>query len=196
MQLKNDYGGDEFDRESSGTKAEVGIPVQPLDYLAKACKLVHPDMMHVKLSAHMEETVLKQKAASGLALRRERIAWTNDVLDIARSCADKELELSSVRPEHLRQVLQGKRFATMHAALERVDYPDACVALEANNGFPLVGWMKGTGVFASCLRPPELHVEGLVSMAASYNARTIASIKPSDDVDMDMEVWRATLSEV
>ena len=56
--------------------------------------------------------------------------------------------------------------------------------------------MKSSGVFASCLRPPELHVEGLVAMAASYNARTLASIKPSDDAEMDSEVWRATLSEV
>eukprot|EP00435_Cladocopium_sp_Y103_P068284 s758_g31.t1 len=84
----------------------------------------------------------------------------------------------------------------MHEALTRVDYEDASVALEASNGFPLVGWMKCSGVFASNLRPPSLHVDALDAMAASFSARTMASVKPSGDDKLDAEVWDATMTEV
>ena len=98
LRLVNDYGGDSTGVwQQENAKAEIGIPVQPLDYLAKACELVHPDLMKVKLSAELEAAVLKQNTALGLELRRERIAWTKDVLELARTCAGKELELSTKR---------------------------------------------------------------------------------------------------
>ena len=106
MQLKNDYGGDDLlcgSGEPGVARAEIGIPVQPLEYLSKAAKLVHPDLMRVKLSPQMEEALSKQTAASGLELRRERIAWTKQVVEIAKGCADKELELMAARPDHLRE---------------------------------------------------------------------------------------------
>ena len=56
--------------------------------------------------------------------------------------------------------------------------------------------MKQSGVFASNLRPPALHVDSFEAMAASFSARTLASIKPSQDSDLDMQVWEATMAEV
>ena len=108
----------------------------------------------------------------------------------------EEQELVRSRPAHLRTVLKGKRFGLLHKVLQGTAYEDASVALEANEGFPLLGWMKCSGVFASCLRPPSLHISAFETMAAAHSARTIASIKPSDDPDLDEQVWLATLAEV
>ena len=49
---------------------------------------------------------------------------------------------------------------------------------------------------SSNVRPPELHVSALETMAASYSARTIASVQPSLDAELDAQVWQATLDEV
>ena len=68
------------DWQQENAKAEIGIPVQPLSYVEKACELVHPDLMTVKLIAELEQAVLKQNTALGLELRRERVAWTKFLL--------------------------------------------------------------------------------------------------------------------
>lgn len=106
----------------------------------------------------------------------------------------RQKELVACRPCHLRSVLHGKRFGLLHSALEAIGYTS--VAVEASSGFPRVGWMKSSGGFASHVRPPALHVSSFETMAASYSARTIASIKPSHDADLDVQVWEATLAEV
>ena len=82
------------------------------------------------------------------------------------------------RPLHLRSVLRGKRF---HEARKAIDYKDASVAGEASLDFPLVGWMKCSGVFAANLCPPALHVSAFETMAAAHSARTIACVKPTMD---------------
>eukprot|EP00435_Cladocopium_sp_Y103_P074784 s23_g51.t1 len=176
--------------------ARIGLPVPPLEYLARACGLVHPNLQKVKLSLDMERAAKLCGPGMSVALRRHRIKWTKDMVAIAEASKAAEQELEGQRPEHLRSVLKGKKFAVMHEALKSVDYEDASVALEASNGFPLVGWMKCSGVFASNIRPPSLHVDSLDAMAASFSARTIASVKPSGDDKLDAEVWDATLSEV
>ena len=56
--------------------------------------------------------------------------------------------------------------------------------------------MRCAGVFAAHVRPPELHVSAFEAMAASYSARTVASVKASGDADLDQQVWEATLAEV
>ena len=168
----------------------------PLDYIQQACQLVHPELRDVKLSEGLEKVVQMLGNSGGMALRRARISWTSSVVDLARQCAQAEKQMVEDRPSHLSSVLKGKRFATLHAALQKVGYEDADVALEANQGFPLAGWMKRSQVFASCIRPPEMHVETLVAMTASYNARTLASVKASGDPEMDREVWASTLAEV
>eukprot|EP00435_Cladocopium_sp_Y103_P009729 s2400_g2.t1 len=110
--------------------------------------------------------------------------------------------LQDVAADHLHvkdqanRAILGARFELMRCALEAVGYPDSCIAAEASAGLPLVGWMKQSGMFASNLRPPELQVDSLENMAASFSGRSIASIKASSDAEMDREVWEATLAEV
>ena len=94
----------------------------------------------------------------------------------------------------LRSVLHGKRFGLLHSALEAIRYTS--VAVEASSSFSLVEWMKSSGGSTSHVRPPALHVSSFETMAASYSARTIASINPSHDADLDVQVWEATLAEV
>ena len=147
---------------------EIGMPLEPLDYIKRACKLVHPNMQPVKLPEGMEEAIRLHGSGSAVELRRVRIAWTKTMISLYNKSREQESIFCTERPEHLKSVLDGKRFALMKLALEQVGYPDASIASEASVGFPLVGWMKESNMFAANLRPPELHVDSLVKMAASF----------------------------
>ena len=165
-------------------------------YVKRAVQLVHPDLQRVILSQGVVKALSFCSPGMGLELRRVRIQWTKEVMELAAKTREVEEQMVAARPEHLKMVLKDKRFGLMLGVLEQQGYKDADVAMEASGGFPLVGWMKESGVFASHVRPPELHVSSLEAMAASFSARTLASIKESQDVELDEQVWRATLEEV
>ena len=55
----------------------------------------------------------------------------------------------------------------------------AKIADEIVLGFPLCGWLPSSGVFPPKLRPPDIHVETLMKMSASFSARTVSATKPS-----------------
>ena len=176
--------------------AKVGIPVTPLKYVAMASQLIHPDLQRVKLSPQLQRAISFCGPGRSLELRKLRIQWTKDVVALMGQTRDEEDRWSSLRPRYLQKVLDGKRFCLMHRTLNDMGYADASVAEEASTGFPLVGWMRASNVFASNVRPPELHVSALETMAASYSARTIASVQLSLDAELDAQVWQATLDEV
>ena len=176
--------------------AKIGLPVPPMIYVQHAVQLVHPDLQRVILSSGTVKALSFCAPGLGLELRKVRIQWTKQVTALVGQVRDAEIQLVESRPGHLRVVLKDKRFGLMHRVLEQIGYKDAGVALEASGGFPLVGWMKESGVFAPHVRPPELHVSSLETMAASFSARTLASIKASQDAELDEQVWRATLEEV
>ena len=175
---------------------EIGMPVEPMAYIEQACKLVHPNMQPVRLPEGMERAISLHGLGFSVELRRVRLAWTKSMISLYNQCKDVEEAVSSTRPEHMRSVLSGKRFELMRLSLEAVGYPDSAIAQEASNGLPLVGWMNPSGLFASKMRPPELHVDSLIKMAASFSKRSIASVQPSRDNELDTEVWKATLAEV
>ena len=175
---------------------EIGMPVEPMAYIEQACKLVHPNMQPVRLPEGMERAISLHGLGFSVELRRVRLAWTKSMVSLYNQCKGVEEAVSSTRPEHMRSVLSGKRFELMRLSLEAVGYPDLAIAQEASNGLPLVGWMNPSGLFASKMRPPELHVDSLIKMAASFSKRSIASVQPSRDNELDTEVWKATLAEV
>eukprot|EP00435_Cladocopium_sp_Y103_P003802 s2711_g1.t1 len=177
-------------------KAEVGVPVEPTEYIRHACTLVHPNVQQLKLSDEMERAIYLHCAGASVELRKTRIAWTKSLVTMYEQCKDAENEVAAARPPHLRSVLAGKRFELMRLALDEVGYPDASIATEASGGLVVVGWMKQSGMFAANLRPPELHVDSLVAMAPSFSSRSIASVCASADDALDREVWQATMAEV
>ena len=200
LQVWNDHKG--VDGQTQGQTdggalmARVGVPAEPLEYVAWAVKLVHPDLQRVKLSAQLEKAISMCGPGKSVELRGDRIQWTKLMVHLMEETKSTEEELVGIRPCHLATVLKGKRFGLLHAALESCGYKDSQGALEASVGFPLVGWMRCAGVFAARVRPPELHVSAFELMAASFSARTVASVKPSGDSDLDSQIWEATLAEV
>ena len=178
--------------KSSGVSAVLGIPREPLDYLAEVCKLVHPVVQQMRVP----EVLTQSMMMSAGQIADVRAKWARRALDIIKDLAGAEKELHSHLPNHAQKILKRKRLLFFKRQLELIDYPDAKIADEMAAGHPLFGWLDASNVFPPCLRPPQMHPDCLRAMAPSVLARTIAVTKPGDDPAADEALWSATMKEV
>ena len=172
--------------------AVLGVPLEPLEYVARACQLVHPELQNILVSDAMAETVRMHAPEFLVELKRLRPEWSRWALASVQQNRESEAKGFANLGADMQLVLKGKRFLVLREALEVAAYEDVSIATEAAAGFPLVGWMPATNVFASKLRPPQMHVAELENMAAAFNGRTLSTVKPSGDAELDDEVWAAT----
>ena len=118
------------------------------------------------------------------------------LIEMKNHYKDSEKELHDRMDPHLQRVLGTKTILLFKALLQDMQYPDDKLADEMSAGFPLYGWLPGSGVFSGHVKPPELHPSALDKMAASFSKRAAASVKSSGDADHDLALWEATMSEV
>ena len=183
----DDTGGDDV----VGEKVTVGVPLDPLSYLQQACNAEHPSGRCMVVDDHTERAVQILMGGDPLESRRLRISEARVLIEIVKQFADDDKV-----PAHLQKVMRGKKWTAFNAALLRVGYADASIALEAMNGFPLAGWLPSTSVFPTMVKPPEMHVNELATLANSYAARALASVKKPEDVELSRELWDITMDEV
>ena len=193
LSVENCNGGEMLDMNDN-IHAIVGIPVSPMMYLEHVFRLTHPALMAMKLEADCEKAVLMNTGCS-LELRRNRLEASQKLVELRKDSTVVENEWSARRAGHLKFIYKGKRFALMQAALQYCGYEDDKIAAEASDGFPLVGWLPESGVFESKLRSPEMHTSQLDEMANLVSKKALATIKASEDVELDKGVWQATLDE-
>jgi len=176
--------------------ALIGIPKEPSQFLAEACKLVHPTTMAMSVGEMLVRNILSYNDPSGLCFRRTQCEFANKLVSL---CAELRNDESTCREQmdgHVRKVLASKRVMLFQRLLDDMEYPDSKVALEMRQGFPLSGWLPASEVFPTRLRPPEIHIEHLFKMAKVFSGRSIAATKSSGCADSDRRLWEATLEEV
>eukprot|EP00435_Cladocopium_sp_Y103_P030658 s4259_g7.t1 len=108
----------------------------------------------------------------------------------------KEQELHSSLPSHLKKILAKKKLLLWREILIDLGYPDHRVIDEAISGFPLTGWSAKTGVFETCVRPPENSLSQLQGMAKGLNMAVVTSLQNSEWQPIDETAWTETLAEV
>lgn len=199
LRHENVNGGerdDEADDKTNAKSAIIGFPRTPEDYLAEVITLQHPHNSGILLDDEMVDAIRLQLDGGSAELRRQRIAWAKEVSQLRIQLNDEELELHKRMPQHLQSVLSTKRLKLFEKLLVDSNYQDSKIASEMTAGFNLVGWAPQSGVFESKVRPPTMHPDVLRKMAASFTARSIASLKTSGDELQDLELWKATMKEV
>ena len=174
--------------------AMLAIPRGPDEFLACAIKLVHPVLQRLRIGEALEHSI--QINNDGLELRKRRLNNFIKAVETARMCEAEDSDLHDNMDSELRKVLKGKRTILFHKLLLDVQYPDAKVASELGCGFPLYGWLPMSSVFPKLVRPPSLHAEALQQMSVSFSKRSLASIKSSGDIELDLQLWQATMDEV
>ena len=126
----DDTGGDVV-----GEKVTVGVPLDPLSYLQQACNAEHPSERCMVVDDHTERAVRTLMSGDPLESRKLRISEARVLVELVRQYADDDKV-----PAHLQKVMRGKKWTAFNAALLRVGYADASIALEAHEWFP-AGWV-------------------------------------------------------
>ena len=176
--------------------ALIGIPREPADFVLKACTLVHPLLRAMQVGDAMLNAINAYESGDGMEFRRVQCKFSQRLLLLCQQLREEEEVLHNNLPEHLQRVLKGKRLLLFQKLLKDAEYPDEKISQEMQQGFPLCGWLPASGVFPPKLRPPELHVETLNTMHASFTARTLSATTASPDAELDKALWSATLDEV
>ena len=191
-----DGGVNEEDLFGMPTKALIGIPRSPEDFLQEACKLVHPTAMAMSIGNLMERNIDAYEDPQGLEFRRVQCEFAGKLVKLCAELKVEERVRAAEMDSHIREVLSGKRVVLFKRLLEDIGYPDCKIADEMAEGFPLCGWLPASGVFPTRIRAPELHEDFLRKMANSISARSIAATTSSGCCDADEKLWQATLAEV
>eukprot|EP00434_Breviolum_minutum_P026872 symbB.v1.2.023753.t1/scaffold2198.1/size86077/3 len=174
--------------------AIIGLPREPWVFVREALNLTRPTLQCMRLQGCVARAVESQKDPVGL--RKSRIVFMKKLIEMKNRYKDSEKELHDRMDPHLQCVLGTKNILLFKALLQDMQYPDDKLADEMSAGFPLYGWLPGSGVFPGHVKPPELHPSALDKMAASFSKRAAASVKSSGDADHDLALWEATMSEV
>ena len=178
------------------THAMIGIPREPMEFLREACKLTHPTEMAMSVSQLLIDNINAYSDSMGLAFRRKQCNFAKQLVQLCSELQDVEKACKEGMRPHVREVLRNKRLKLFGYLLETFAYPDAKIAEEMANGFPLCGWLPASGVFPAKVRTPEISEAFLRKMAKSFTARSIASTTSTGDLEADRKLWQATLDEV
>ena len=179
-----------------GSFVMLGLPRDPLDYIQEASQLVHPMERSGHVAEGVQAAIDKHAQESAEALRRDRASFFSGALQSIRNLRVDEDRLHSNMPEHLARVMQGKRVLFLGELLEKIQHPDKSLIQHLSQGFPLLGWLEPSGVFAPSLKPPALRSDELERMAPEMNESTCSSCVQSRRPDVDRALWESTLEEV
>eukprot|EP00435_Cladocopium_sp_Y103_P073752 s20_g45.t1 len=176
--------------------AMVGIPREPMEFVRLACSIVHPVLRSMQVGDALKEAIDAYEDGDKMEFRRIQCRFAQKLIGMSADLKGEEMELHAQLPEHLQRVLKNKRLRLFGRVLELCGYPDSKIATEMAQGFPLCGMLPRSEVFPPLLRPPDLHVDTLQRMSASFTARSLAATKPSGNDELDEMLWQATLDEV
>lgn len=125
--------------------ATVGIPRQPLQFLAEACKLVHPMNMSLRVGAALEDSINRYEIDQGLQLRKFQCLAARDLADRCKRLQADEQFLHQSMPGHLQKILKTKRVCLFKELMQSIDYPDS-------------KWQLGSRCVDGC--PPRMFLAG------------------------------------
>ena len=158
--------------------------------------MVHPTEMAMQVSSLLIENIRAYNDKAGLEFRRIQCAFAKKLVSMCADLKEAEADCKQSMDLHVQRILESKRAVLFKQLLDEISYPDAKVAAEMCQGFPLCGWLPASDVFPVRVRAPEFDETFLRSMARSFTARSIAATVSSGDSELDTKLWQATLEEV
>ena len=179
------------------TEQAWGIPFLPEEFIQEAVSRGHPKLISTLVPPALMEAVFHnfQNTDRG-HLPKLRADWFSKWTARANELRAAELELKASMPEHMSKILQPKRLLLWKEILLDLDYPDADVVSELENGTELVGEVPTYGIFEKTFKPAETTVENLCRAAKSIKRKQYYSCRSSGDPEIDELVWKKTQEDV
>ena len=165
----------------------VGIPREPMDFVAKAVEAGHPRSMSIHLSPFVQQ--------SPLALLKKRAAFFWKWTARAKELSAEEIKYKTSLPSYL-QNLQKKKLLLRAEILQSLDYPDKSLLRHIAEGFPISGWLPESKVFPKETRRPEYDLETVRKMAAGLNKAILQQTLNQDRDETVEATWKSTVEEL
>ena len=177
-------------------KFSVGIPREPLDFVADAVRKGHPRDMIASAPEEIKSLVKDLLSGDSQPRFEKRAAFMKRWLKRSLDLKQDESRLHESLPKHLKKILAGKRLLLWREILQDLQYADVAVIDDIISGFSLTGWAPKTHVFHTHVRKPQYSVDQLMKMSPGFNAAVLGSLSGSSDSPHDSVVWEETMQEV
>ena len=102
---------------------KFGVPSDPQTFVTRAVKAGHPKDLMGQISDLLQETVLSNFHRPPHLLAKERIAFVKKYSDLATQLKAEELKLRYRMPDHIKELMRGKRLALWAKMLADLNYP-------------------------------------------------------------------------
>ena len=191
--------GFENEGPSEGTTVEVynvGVPLDPLEFLYKASEAGHPRDIKRFVGEAVHDVMVENFHRPPHNLAKKRIDFIKKFTNLSLANKVEELKLRVKMPPHLKDLLKGKRLATLSAMLEELGFPDKSLTNDIVSGFKLSGWMTESNLFPKNVKSPSLTVEALNSSCNSFNEKVRKQMNLRQEAVLETDTWRETEHEL
>ena len=174
----------------------VGIPREPMDFVAKAVEAGHPRSMSIHLSDFVQEMLRENFEHSPLILLKKRAAFFWRWTARAKELSKEEFEYKTSLPPHLQSLHKKKKLLLWAEILQSLDYPDKLLLKHIAEGFRISGWLPESNVFPRETRRPEYDVETVKKMASGLNKAILQQTLNQDRDETVAARWQSTVEEL
>ena len=174
----------------------IGIPREPVDFLEKAVHAGHPRSIAIHLPQAVKDVLDENFSGDEYKLAKQRASFLWKWSNRAKELAEDERRFHENMPEHLRQLLSGKRLLLLKEVLEGLKFPDTHLFEEITQGFTLHGWMTESNVFPRETKRPEYTLDMVKNMAKGVSNMIYSQVVGTSDDDLSRKTWDKTLEEI
>ncbi|CAE7192582.1 unnamed protein product, partial [Symbiodinium sp. CCMP2592] len=173
----------------------VGIPWDPIEFIAKAGKIGHPYHKLSKCNKDLRDLVHDLVHKPGM-VRSQRKNYIEKWARRAKELEPEEAKLKAGMSDHRRKILQPKRILLFEEMLRDIGYDDMGVVQELIDAATLTGDIPITGVLDTKLKPARLDNEQILGMSDEIKQQIRAKTGSSGDKEIDQLLWDKTMEEV
>ena len=174
----------------------IGVPSDPLDFIARAVTAGHPRGYDAFVDSGLRQAAKDNFEGCPYTLAKRRIAalkfWTSPAYELKES----EKSFHDSLDPHLQDLLKGKRLLLFKEMSAASGCQDTCLVADIASGFPLSGWLRSSGSFLPQVKRPDFDVKTLLLLAKGVNRSTLAKLRNRQDSELEAATWRGTETEL
>lgn len=152
--------------------------------MQRALALKHPMDVSASIPDMLKRAVFRMLATEPHVLAKERLELLKLYKSRAELLQPHENQLRAGVPQHVQQVVQGKRLLLLEEWLSATAFPDMQVMTDFKSGVDLVGEEPFSHLFLEKLQPASMTVEQL-ELVAGLNRKLAAMARPFTDQEME-----------
>ncbi|CAE7296178.1 car, partial [Symbiodinium sp. CCMP2592] len=178
------------------TKAVIGVYRTPEQFVAEAANIGHPSQLSSLLPPEISSAVRKIHREGEANVAKERTATLRKWVGLAGQLEHAEKDLKAELPQFRKDVLSTKRLELFRHLLCEIQHEDTTLVDDILHGFDLTGKLPRSNVFTRRFKPAEQSEAQLRAGAKRLRDGLVATIKASDDPEVDRGVLKATRKEL